>query len=122
MDTNRVQYKVIKEHGIVVAEIDCTKWDAIEEFNNRFLAHSTDSLKIDIAKWNDEHFVMPKAFKAVAKCHEDDVFDENIGKRIALNKLIDKYERSKNNKLAHIMIAFDKTLKAMDKYFETHEF
>ena len=120
MDAKRVKYKVIEEHGIVIAEIKYTTWDAINEFNKRFMAHSTS--KLELCGCFDEHFCMPNSFKAIAKCHEDDVFDENVGKRIALNKLIDKYERSKNNKFARIMLVFDKTLKALDKYFETREF
>lgn len=121
MDNTRVEYKVIPEKGIVIAKIGGTYWDAMEAFNRKFLSTSTSSLEINNFG-RDEKFCMPYMFKAVARCHPEDIFDEEKGKRIALNKLSEKYNRSLDKHLANIMLALDKTLKNMDHYFEGRTF
>lgn len=96
MNKSNVQYKVIPENGVVVATIYNTSFDAVDMINERFMQHATSSLYIKCRDYRDERFMMPNYFKAVAKCHDGDVFDENVGKRIALNKLTDAYHNSLN--------------------------
>ena len=109
MNHNRVTYKVIPEHRVVIAEINNTSSDAVREFNEKYLAHSTSSLWINV--WHDdERFYMPHAFKAVARCHPDDEFDIEKGKRIALDRLADKYTKSLNKHLNNFIRALDEAL------------
>lgn len=96
MDKTKVQYKVIPENGVVVATIYNTSFDAVDMINERFMQHATSSLYIKCRDYRDERFMMPNYFKAVAKCNAEDTFDENVGKRIALNKLTDAYHNSLN--------------------------
>ena len=121
MDNTRVDYKVMPEQGIVIAKIVGTSFDAMDAFNRKFLSTATSALDLN-AYARDEKFHMPYAFKAVARCHPEDTFDENKGKRVALNKLSDKYNRSLDKHLANIMLALDKALKNMDLYFEGRTF
>lgn len=46
---------------------------------------------------------MPNVFEGVAKCHPDDTFDVDIGKRIALSRLLKWYHRARRKayKKAH---------------------
>lgn len=98
MNKNRVIYSVFPEHKIVVAEIRGCELDAVNIVNGRFVPHATSALHVGV-NYYDERFVMPYKFKGVAKCHEDDVFDVEVGKRIALNKLTETYHKSLNTHL-----------------------
>ena len=109
MNHNRVTYKVIPEHRVVIAEIDSTDFDALREFNDKYLAHSTSALRLRVDKY-DEKFLMPHSFKAVARCHPDDEFDVEKGKRIALDRLADKYTASLNKHLNNYIRAIDEAL------------
>ena len=117
MDISRVEFKELPEHGIIIAEIRGTARDAMDEFNDKFLAQSTSSLSLWAERY-DEKFLMPRMFRAVARKHPDDEWNVEFGKRIALNKLIDKYEASKNKHLANIMVYMDKTLETLSKSLE----
>lgn len=121
MDISRVTFKELPEHGIIIAEIRDTAFDAEFEFNRKFLAQSTASLEL-WTKMGDEKFRMPKMFRAIARKHPDDEWNVEVGKRIALNKLIDKYEASKNKHLANIMVYMDKTLETLSKALENKKF
>ena len=121
MDNTRVEYKVIPEKGIVIAKIWGTNFDAIDAFNKKFLSTASSSLDLSVFGRN-EKFHMPYTFKAVSRCHPEDIFDEEKGKRIALNKLSEKYNRSLDKHLANIMLALDKALKGIDHYFEGRTF
>jgi hypothetical protein len=109
MNHNRVTYKVIPEHRVVIAEIDSTDFDALREFNDKYLAHSTSALRLRVDKY-DEKFLMPHSFKAVARCHPEDEFDIEKGKRIALDRLADKYTNSLNRHLNNYIRAIDEAL------------
>ena len=110
MNNNRVIFKVFPEHRIIKAEINDCEFDAIYEFNRKFLAHSTPSLSLSACHRRNEKFIMPNTFSVVVRCHPDDKFDEEKGKRLALNRLADKYTKSLNKHLENILNAIDESL------------
>ena len=110
MNNNRVIFKVFPEHRIIKAEINDCMFDAINEFNHKFLAHSTSSLALSTFYCRGEKFIMPNTFSVVVRCHPDDEFDEEEGKRLALNRLADKYTKSLNKHLENILNAIDESL------------
>ena len=110
MNNNRVIFKVFPEHRIIKAEISDCEFDAIYEFNRRFLAHSTSSLALSACHRRNEKFIMPNTFSVVVRCHPVDKFDEEKGKRLALNRLADKYTKSLNKHLENILNAIDESL------------
>ena len=122
MNNNRVIFKVIPEHRIVKAEINDCEFDAISEFNRKFLAHSTSSLTLAPATSYDEKFMMPNTYSVVVRCHPDDEFDEEKGKRLALDRLADKYTKSLNKHLDNILISLDKSLERLAEYLSDYEY
>ena len=116
MNNNRVIFKVIPEHRIVKAEINDCAFDAISEFNRKFLAHSTSSLILATANYYDEKFMMPNTYSVVVRCHPVDKFDEEKGKRLALSRLADKYTKSLNKHLENILNAIDESLYELANY------
>lgn len=123
MNTNDVKYKVYADKGIVVAIIRPRSGDAINEFNKKYLSQATSGIEIDFG-WNNasEHFAMPAKLTAVAKCHPEDTFNEELGKRIAFNKLRKKYNESKNKRLYKILTCLHKSIKLLDKDLEGRDF
>ena len=116
MNNNRVIFKVFPEHRVIKAEINDCEFDAIYEFNRRFLAHSTPSLTLSACHRRNEKFIMPNTFSVVVRCHPDDKFDEEKGKRLALNRLADKYTKSLNKHLENILNAIDESLYELANY------
>lgn len=122
MKLENVEFKVIPEHRIVVAQISGIRYDAIETFNYKFLPHAASGFLVNSYFCHgDQRFYMPYSLKAVARCHPDDVFDVEKGKKIALDKLIDKYHISLDKHLMNIRKAMNRCLDNMDIYFEKHK-
>ena len=120
MKIENVEYKVIEDKRVVVASIRGISFDAINVFNNKFLAHATSHLDL-VSAWDNQKFMMPYSMKAIARCIPDDEFSVEKGKQIALKKLSEKYNRSLDRHLMHIANAMKKCLDNMDVYFTKHK-
>lgn len=101
MNKEKVTYKVFPENRVVVAEIHGCAFDA-QSVVNDIINNTTSSIGV-IAYGMDERFIMNNFFKATAHCHPDDVFDVEVGKKIALKKLTEAYHRSLNKHVANYM-------------------
>lgn len=119
MKHDYVKYNVIEDKRIVVAQISGIQYDAINVFNEKFMAHATS--KLEMNAWRDQKFFMPKSMKAVARCIPEDEFSVEEGKRIALKKLSEKYNNSLDRHLGHIAKAMQKCLDNMNEYLKTHK-
>ena len=117
MNKERVIYKVFPEHRVVVAEIHGCKHDARDVVDG-IMDNVTSSFYVCLRR-SDERFLMDNTFKTTAHCHPDDIFDEEIGKKIALKKLTEAYHRSLNKHVANYMKYFaaaaDKMKEHLDK-------
>lgn len=80
MDNKRVKYVVDKDNGVVVAEIkDCWE-DAEDMLNKKFIPSVTSGFNIyNIPKITK--FDMNRNYRAVARLHPDDEWNENRGSR-----------------------------------------
>lgn len=119
MDHTRVKYKVYPEHGVVVATIDGCTWDAIEYFQKQFVKQAT--AQIDVThEWdfNEKGAKMPQSFKATARCQGDDIFNEEVGKRIALSKLSKKHHNALCKRIAYINKSLIKATKLCEEYLK----
>lgn len=121
MKNARVKFKVFENDGVVKATISGCELDAINVFNDKFIAHATSCLYVGANKF-DDRYLMPRTFTAIAKCAPDDEFDVERGKQIAMSRLSEKYEKALNKRLARYMLNLDKSLQKMDEYFKTHTF
>ena len=120
MKNENVEFKVIEDKRVVIATIKNIQNDAVNAFNDKFVAHATSSLWIG-ANWCDQKFMMPYALKAVARCLPEDEFSVEEGKKVALKKLTEKYNNSLDRHLKHIYDAFYKCLDNMEGYLKTHK-
>lgn len=123
MNKNRVKYVVLPERREVKAIIDDCAFDAIQMINNRFLPTITDGLMITTLydTKNKEKFLMRDTYTAVAHCHPDDEFNIEIGKKVAYEKLCDKYHDSLNRHLDHIAYRLARGAFAISDYLIERE-
>ena len=121
MDKTRVNYIVDEKNRIVVAEIYGCRHDAIEELNNRFIPNVTSGI---ITSWdyNNCKFLMKDKYRAVAKCHEEDIWDAEFGKRVACAKLTDVYHRSLNKRLNLFVAKFSRIVNEVSDYLSDKKF
>lgn len=79
---HKVEFVVSEENRVVVAMIHDTRFDA-----SRFI----ENVRRDIEFYVIKDALMQKSMKSVAKCMPEDKFDVDFGKRIAYEKLKNKY-------------------------------
>ena len=120
MDKTRVKYIVDEKNGIVVAEIDHCRYDAIEELNSRFIPNVTSGIEV-WSKGNPK-FLMKDKYRAVAKCHKEDTWDAEFGKRVACAKLTDVYHRSMNKRLNLFATKFSRIVGEISAYLSDKKF
>lgn len=94
-----INYIVDKEKGIVTAEISNCKDDVKKHIAKQFgFIGELDELNKDLAK----ACRISDKFTGVAKCHPEDIFDEEVGKRIAKQRVLDKYSEARVNALNRV--------------------
>ena len=120
MDNNWVCYIIDKGNKVVVAEITGCLFDAEDMMNNRFIPSVTSGFHL--ANTGGNKFDMNRNYKAVAKLHPDDQWDEKRGKKIAHDKLTELYHHSMNKRLAKYANDFRKIADNIDKYLEDRHF
>ena len=120
MNNNRASYIIDKGNNVVVAEITGCIFDAEDMMNNRFIPSVTSGFHL--ANTGRNKFDMNRNYKAVAKLHPDDQWDEKRGKKIANDKLTEVYHHSMNKRLAKYANDFRKIADNIDKYLEDRHF
>ena len=103
-----VRYEVYPEHRVCVCYIEKCKWDALFFINKYFPRVSADTAVL-----------MPNRFKGVAKCDEEDEFDETFGKDLAFDKAYEKYMNSFTKRIAHYINFIDKELDNFIEFVKT---
>lgn len=78
------------------------------------VTYYTDGVKKVIAT---THYA-GKPIRAVAVCDKDDIFDEEIGKKIAYEKLLYKFYRTKARRLFHICDSYQSLIDDMSRRME----
>ena len=114
MNNKKVTYYTNLYKKTTTAVITGCQLDAINTFNKKIASCVNSSLRID-SKY-DERFIMPFEMSATVTCREGDVYSEEEGKRQALKKLSEKYNRSLYKRLINIYNYFSKIL-AKEKEF-----
>lgn len=117
MDIKRVKYVVVKDKGIVRAIISDCEYDAFDVFHRKLMLPSTHHLAL-YKNGEHEKFIMPYQFSAVAKLHPEDEWNEEIGKKIALKKLSEQYNRSLDKHIANMYNALSSVMEKTKVYLE----
>lgn len=92
-----IHYIVNEKERMVIALLKNTKRDAISAANVWTGADNWESKnRIDFVVHADKKYLMPDKFTGIARCDDEDEWNEEIGKQIARNRVLDKYHRSLN--------------------------
>ena len=105
-----IKYYDIPERGMTVGVLCNTSEDAL-----RKIAKITSDTTL--CAWN-ARYLMPDNFRAVAKVHGDDVYDQAVGRQIVKEKLMKKYYKvfdAKIDRFRHDLLVLN------GKVFETPE-
>ena len=87
-----VKYYVVPEKRMVVAALNNCQYDVCNK-----LAKITDEMECFVYQ---DKYKIPNNFRATAICHDDDVFDVETGMRIAKEKLMKRYYKHFDKKMA----------------------
>ena len=100
MNNKKVTYYTNPYKKTTTAVITNCHMDAINFFNNKIAPCILKSLHI--GSQYDERFIMPYQMYATVTCRDGDEYNEEEGRRRALKKLSEKYNRSLYKRLANI--------------------
>lgn len=89
-----IKYYKIPEKKITIGVLNGCQYDVLNK-----IAKLTADLNIDVITY-DEKYLMPDTFHAIVRCHDDDVFDAKEGECRAKEKLMNKYYRSFDKRMA----------------------
>lgn len=104
-----IRYFINEEKQQVIGLLENTKWDALSKIEK--MVGNTDFCVIPKKK-----YMMPSRFKVTVTCDPRDMFDPEIGKRIAKKRILDRYYKSLDQKVDAFRIA---ALELNGKIFET---
>ena len=121
MDNRRVKYIVDEENKVIVAEIENCESDAMDMLMGKFVSSVTSGFDL-YNKMFHSKFNMNHKYRAVAKLHPDDVWNEKRGRDIACDKLTETYHHSMNKRLALYAQDFRKIADEIDKYLAKKKF
>lgn len=100
MNNKNVTYYTNPYKKTTTAVITGCQLDAINTFNEKIASCVNSSLRIG-SKY-DERFIMPYQMYATVTCRDGDEYNEEEGRRRALKKLSEKYNRSLYKRLINI--------------------
>lgn len=115
---SKVNYKVNKDVGLVVATMDDVRYDAACVINKCYGGEKIGAdevlelSKAGIVIPEMEENTIRNKFVGVAKCHEEDSFDETTGMDIARRRMLIKYNKEK---LAIVQAHIDRIEEILDK-------
>lgn len=104
-----VKYYKVPEQKKTVAVLSGCQFDAI----NKIAKLTGES---DYCVYSDK-YVMPDTFRVETRCHGDDVFDEETGRKIAKAKLMKKYYKCFDRKMKMFKESHDRLNKKMVTFF-----
>lgn len=106
-----IKYFVNEKKRQVIGVLSNCQWDAIRKIDKMIAG-------TEFCFCPSEKYMMPSEFRAVVQCDERDEFDPEIGKRIAKERILDRYYPAIDKRVGKIREAL---LALNGKVFETPE-
>lgn len=104
-----IKYFVNEKKKQVIGILDDTKWDAINKISK--MIRDTDFCVVPSKK-----YMMPAKFRVVVQCDPADEFDPEVGKKIAKQRILDRYYPALDKRVDKFL---DAALVFNGKVFET---
>lgn len=106
-----IKYFVNEEKRQVIGLLEGTQWDAFNKINK--MMRDTG-----FCFCMGEKYMMPSEFRAVVNCDPADEFNVEVGKRIAKQRILDRYYSALDKRIGKFREA---VLVFNGNTFETHE-
>lgn len=106
-----IKYFVNEEKRQVIGVLSNCQWDAIRKID-KMIADT------EFCFCPGEKYMMPSEFRAVVQCDERDEFDTEVGKRIAKERILDRYYPALDKRVNKF---FDAAMAFNEKVFKTSE-
>jgi hypothetical protein len=106
-----IKYFINEEKRQVIGLLENTRWDAFNKINK--MVRDTDMCIVP-----NEKYMMPHEFRVVVQCDERDEFNPEIGKKIAKQRILDRYYPALDKRVNKF---FDAALVFNGKVFKTPE-
>ena len=120
MDISRVEFKEFP-NGVVKATIDSCRYDALDKINRKFVATVTSSINIDdIWSKTANKYWMNNTYTAIARCMQGDEYSLEEGKKIALKKLNEKYNKSMDKRINLFLTHMKQVCSNIEEYMKNH--
>ena len=104
-----IKYYSIPEKGMVIGVLNGTSEDALNKISK--ITRDTEFCACN------RKYLMPDNFKAYAKVYGGDKFDEEVGKEIVKKKLMKKYYKCFDRKMAMFKASMDRLNSRVDSFF-----
>ena len=104
-----IKYFVNEEKRQVIGVLENTQWDAVRKINK--MIRDTD-----FCFCPSEKYWMPSEFRVVVQCDERDEFNPEVGKKIAKQRILDRYYPALDKRVNKF---FDAALVFNGKVFKT---
>lgn len=103
-----IKYSVMEDQQKVMAILDNVRFDACKQIEKQL---RNSNIKFECTA----EYLMPKTFKAVVKVQAPDVFDIEVGKKLAKKKVLDHYYRSLHKRVNKFVASMEKTTSELKK-------
>lgn len=120
MDVKRVEFKEFP-NGVVKATISGCTYDALNKINRKFVATVTSSVELSDT-WNKsaKQYYMNHTYTAIARCMQGDEYSLEEGKKIALKKLNEKYNKSMDKRINLFLTHMKQVCSNTEEYMKNH--
>lgn len=111
-----IRYFINEEKRQVIGVLSNCQWDAIRKIDKMIV-------DTEFCFCPSEKYMMPSEFRAVVQCDERDEFDPEIGKRIAKERILDRYYPALDkriNKFRDACLAFNEKVFATPEALENN--
>lgn len=88
-----IKYKVDVENRVVVAYATMDWADEIDKLERNLSKRIQGNKVVDTVWFNHLNHLKKKTYCGKSRCHDDDEFDEAIGKQIALKRCVEKIDK-----------------------------
>lgn len=106
-----IKYFVNEEKRQVIGLLENTQYDAVRKINKMIV-------DTDFCFCASEKYMLPNEFRAVVQCDERDEFNPEVGKKIAKQRILDRYYPALDKRVSKF---FDAAMVFNGKVFSTPE-
>lgn len=104
-----IRYYIDEEKKVITAVYEDCRFDAMKIVEAKFK-------NVRFSFFRDEVPLMKKTYRGKAVCHKDDLWDEEVGMKVAREKCLYKYRRDMTDSIATFLEKFTSGIKKLENF------